>query len=915
MIDSNDNLFIQDLCLVREYLEQLSNKVDSAYLLRLDEALKAVESGAFLMNKPAISKLMTLSRNIIADTDILQKDKLLKVLQGISKKITEFIDTQNEQLLLVVYEDLTHTLANNQAVLKDKTDTKINASLQYPKKPKLQKDSLKEEVSQELKELFAQDAGEHLKALEDGILDLEQGQFSIVDIESLMRAAHSYKGASRVVGFKHLEKLAHTLEDFFSLVRRKNLNIATEHISVLLQSVDALSAATQSCIKNESDPQITPLIESTVDLIKGLITDSEQGLEDVGDSLSTSELPASLPEKDDSPEAESSPIVTSEQQDTIPTVNKSVNSETADNTIRVNAHTLSKMLGLSQEVLINAGRLESFAASMLSLKRDYMKLLSNFLRFREVISEYNLDEYSENLIHELSHQFINCLESTSNNHITLDEFDRQFIHLTSRLNREVVKSRMRPFSEGVTGYRRLIRDLSRSMGKKIQLNIEGMHTQVDRDILEKLETPLTQLVRNAVDHGIEKTEERLRQGKPESGNIYLKAFHSAGFLSVILEDDGKGIDTIALQKMLIEKKLLSAEIAPHLSNSELLDFLFLPGFTTREEVSEISGRGFGLDIVKHMVQQVRGVLKIESEVNKFSRFIFTLPLTLSMVRVLLFKVGGEPWALPLLRIDRTLKIPASIVKNLEGHAYFELNGQYIELLKADEFMQLESRSNVDMENIPIIVMGERRRRVALIVEEFLGEKQLVLHTLDPLLAENHLLASASILDDGCPIMILDADAILNEMSHYFTLSMPTGFEELGSEGGIEDQQLMISNKILLVDDSIMYRQMEKTSLENLGFIVDTAINGEEAWRKLLLDEYDLLITDYEMPKLNGFELTEKVRKHYFKPQIPIIIYSNRAEQEVRRQAIAIGANRFLFKDGKDRELYSVINQLITDKNA
>jgi len=230
-------------------------------------------------------------------------------------------------------------------------------------------------------------------------------------------------------------------------------------------------------------------------------------------------------------------------------------------------------------------------------------------------------------------------------------------------------------------------------------------------------------------------------------------------------------------------------------------------------------------------------------------------------------------------------------------------------------MQLDTRSNMDMENIPIIVMGERRRRVALIVEEFLGEKQLVLHPLDPLLTDNHLLGSASILDDGSPIMILDADAILNEMSNYFTLSMLAEDDETTSELAVnEKKQQKVINKILMADDSTMYRQMEKSLLENLGFVVETAINGEDAWKKLQLDEYDLLISDVEMPKLNGFELTKKIRSHYFNAQLPIIIYSNRGEEEIRQQAMAIGANHFQLKNGQEQELYNAINQLIGLKN-
>ena len=273
----------------------------------------------------------------------------------------------------------------------------------------------------------------------------------------------------------------------------------------------------------------------------------------------------------------------------------------------------------------------------------------------------------------------------------MEEFTRVSEDLSSRLHHEVLTSRMRPLTDGIRGFPRLVRDLARELGKQARFEIVGETTGVDRDILDRLEAPLNHLIRNALDHGLETPEDRRAAGKPPVGTIRLEARHAAGMLQIVLSDDGRGISLEQLRNKVVERGLTTTAMAERLNEAELLEFLFLPGFSTKEEVTEVSGRGVGLDVVQSMVQAVRGSVKVTSRPGKGTRFVLQLPITVSVIRALLVEIAGEPYAFPLNRIDRILMLDRKDVRELEGKPHAMVDDQPVGLVEAVTVLELSDR--------------------------------------------------------------------------------------------------------------------------------------------------------------------------------------------------------------------------------
>lgn len=326
-------------------------------------------------------------------------------------------------------------------------------------------------------------------------------------------------------------------------------------------------------------------------------------------------------------------------------------------------------MGLAAEALVESRGLAPFAHALLRLKRRHNEQARLLEVLREHLQTRGADERALTLLREVRRQTADNYDGIVRQLERLDGFDRRFSHLARQLYQEATASRMRPFADGVAGFPRLVRDLARDLGKQARLDIAGAGVQVDRDILEKLQAPLNHLLRNAIDHGIEPPVERQAAGKPPVATIRLEARHQAGLLSISVADDGCGIEPEALRRAVVRRGLVAADVAAGLSEAELFEFLFLPSFTLRDQVTEISGRGVGLDVVANIVQQVRGTVKTFSEPGRGTRFQLQLPLSLSVVRGLIVRISGEPYVFPLARIDRVLVLTPGDIHIVGGCEY------------------------------------------------------------------------------------------------------------------------------------------------------------------------------------------------------------------------------------------------------
>lgn len=499
-----------------------------------------------------------------------------------------------------------------------------------------------------------------------------------------------------------------------------------------------------------------------------------------------------------------------------------------------------------------------------------------------------------------------CRNTLSERLEDLETFDRSLNNLSGRLNREVISSRMQPFADGTHGFQRMVRDVGRSLNKKVKLEISGLNTMVDRDIMEKIEAPLNHLLRNSVDHGIESPEERKKAGKPAEGTIKLKATHNSGMLSIIVEDDGKGVALDTLKNKIIMKGMASEQMVDKMSEPELLDFMFLPRFSTRDSVTEVSGRGVGLDVVHSVVHEMRGVIRTTSIPGQGIRFQLQLPLTLSVIRALLVDICGEPYALPLARIDRTLKLNKDHIEVLEGRQYFTLDNAHIGIVSAKQVLELDGEEPEEDDEVSIVIIGEKLNRYAIVVDQFLGERSMVVQKIDPMIGKIRDIGTAAILDDGTPTLIIDADDMIRSIDLFISGGRVANVNKQKQDDGSGNRK-----RVLVVDDSITVREVERNMLEARGYNVEVAVDGIDGWNAVRTKEYDLVISDVDMPRMNGFEFVEHIKADKSLNNIPVMIVSYKDREEDRLRGLEAGADYYLTKGSfQDETLLEAVEDLI-----
>ena len=492
----------------------------------------------------------------------------------------------------------------------------------------------------------------------------------------------------------------------------------------------------------------------------------------------------------------------------------------------------------------------------------------------------------------------------------LETVDRRTNDLAHRLYEEALACRMRPFADGVEGLPRMVRDLARSLGRRVKLDIVGGATQVDRDILAKLEAPLGHLLRNAIDHGVEPPEAREAAGKPPEGLVRVEARHSAGALQIIVSDDGNGVDLAKLREAVVARSLTTREASLAMSDAELLEFLFLPGFTMKATVTDVSGRGVGLYAVQDMVRQVRGTVRVSSQAGKGTRFQLQLPVTLSVVRTLLVEIAGEPYAFPLAYIVRTLKLAPDKIEQLEGRQHFAFEGQHVGLVTARQLFGAHAPLAAG-DDLPVIVIGDRQHAYGLVVDRFLGERELVVQPLDAQLGKIKDISAGALMEDGSPVLIVDAEDLIRSMDKLASAGRLATVLQ-GSATGAEKKR----KRVLVVDDSLTVRELERKLLSNRGYDVEVAVDGMDGWNAARTGHFDLVVTDIDMPRMDGIELVSKITKDANLKTVPVMIVSYKDRDEDRQRGLEAGAAYYLTKGSfHDETLLQAVVDLIGEPDA
>ncbi len=796
-------------------------------------------------------------------------------------------------------------------------------------------------------------------------------------LTNVFRAAHSIKGAARTVNLKDIEAISHRIEDVLVRIREGHLSLTPHLFDVFLTAVDAISNAMAAHLRGEQMPSevIAAVLTRLDETVRGQ-TESDATQPNIEASRVETPLPSepsasmssgskalpAAPHPNTSPTPEeqfkqsrslpieeplnahagqpashaggetSSVNPRTDQQNvgtSIPPTKARGSSSAGgkdqppvgshpiqgDDTIRVRTTKLDALMDGLGELLVMQMRTEKLLAQMKALQErtlrwhkywrkarpHYNRLRRNHLKVDKA-DFAPLFDFLESNEHEL--KALSAEHNTLLDHLTNDRNHLQII--TDDLQNGIRSARMLPIATLFDIFPRMVRDLAHSQGKDIVLEVQGQEAEVDRQALELMKDPLTHLLRNAVDHGIEPPEERLAGGKPRHGTIRLCAEQRGNNLVLTVSDDGRGINVDAVRRAAIERGLFPAEKMADLSEREVVEMIFYSGLSTAEQTTDLSGRGVGMDVVRKNLEQIHGLIQVETRPTVGTSFILMLPLTLTTSQVLLVRVAGETAALPMINVERILHVSATKVGSLQGHSAIYAEGRPLPLVSLANVLKLpevEQPLPPDAK-IPVVILSVAEKRIALRVGGFLSTQQVVLKSLGGQLRRVRNVAGAAILGDGQLVTILNVSDLMKSLQA----------KSLASLGSPIVTKEVRQSRVLLADDSITTRTLEKHILENAGYEVLTAADGQEAWELFSKNEKglpDLVVSDVNMPRMDGFALTQSIKGDSSYARVPVVLVTSLESPQDRLHGMEAGADAYIVKSTFDqRELLETIERLI-----
>jgi two-component system sensor histidine kinase and response regulator WspE len=742
-------------------------------------------------------------------------------------------------------------------------------------------------------DLFQTEVRQHASTLANGLIALEQHADNPKLVEPLMRAAHSIKGAARIINLDVAVQLAHAMEECLIRVQTGKERPTPQRIDQLLSATDTLAAIAD----RTSEEEARAWLEEVRDRVAAAAASFRQPAEGVASprpapsaelTATSAATPAHYPEQTPAPEASSA---------SSPAVSPSTPSTSRESGVLLSSRSLDRILELSGEALVEARRLES-------IKRTLSRARVSQRRLADAIALIDGAHPGPSGLASAADATHRALSDAVD---LVEEHLRRGETLANALHNEAVASRMRPFGDACAALPRTVRDLARTLGKDVRLVVQGEQVPVDREILRQLEAPLGHLVRNALDHGVEPAEVRRARGKPAQATLRVEARHHAGGLLVEVRDDGSGINRDSLRSRIVAKGLAQESIAAALSDDELFDFLFLPGFSTASTVTEISGRGVGLDVVQTMAHGVGGAVTVRSDASGTS-FALRLPVTLSVVRAAVVTIAGETYALPLARLERIDRIDKSCVQSVHGRPTCEIRGEAVGLLSSTEILGLQAAagSATDDDSISVVSVLAGTKPVGFIVDSFLGEEDLVVRKLDARLGDVAHVDAASIRENGELLVILDVEDMIQSAQQLLREGRLRG-------GATQTQDNRAQRRILVVEDSITVREVERQMLLRAGYAVDTAVDGIDGWNAVQRGSYDLIVSDIDMPRMNGIDLTRRIRADARFARVPIVIVSYKDREEDRLAGMEAGASTYLTKGAfHDRTFLDTVADLLVE---
>ncbi|MCA9122093.1 MAG: hybrid sensor histidine kinase/response regulator [Planctomycetaceae bacterium] len=784
----------------------------------------------------------------------------------------------------------------------------------------------RQELAKRLMATYLEELHEHVEAMNRDLLALERGlspeQRDEV-MKVLFRSAHSLKGASRAVNVEVIENACHMMEDILSELRDGNREMTPPLFSLFFKVADAIQEVGMRLRDDQdlSDAGLHALLpdlrEATAS--EGISKHAQESLEELlSDAAEVEEThrydQPVRPREVETPRAATkpSPGIATDPKSFADRADKG--GSVRGGSVRVTADKLDALLSQNGELLVARQRVDQRSAESSELSDSLMHLHDEWNDWSRPLRKLLTEDGSKGLADEikakLPRRTVAMIERTADRLAKLEKAAERLAanmaadarvlrHTCDALNDEVYRVRMLPFAETCRGLERVVRDLAQTIGKDIRLVVKGDDVEVDRSVLEGLKDPVLHLVRNAVDHGIELPEVRKSAGKPSKACITVSAELRGGLVEVSVEDDGRGFD---LRR--IREHALQAGIAVPNDPSELARLVFLPGFSTTSVVTDVSGRGVGLDVVASRVQALHGSVDVDFQETIGTRFIISVPLTLTTVRCLLATTAQQTYAIPTSAVHQLVRFEPTSMTKVSGGDVLLLGGTPTPVaVLADVLGQGKYEGDSDSSKMLAVVVKVAEQRVAFVVDELCAEQEVLVKSLGSRVRYARHVSGATLLPSGNVALVLNATNLVAT-----ALGSPTAYPIVIARPEAEVQQ---RKRVLVVDDSVTTRTLMKSILEAAGYEVTSAADGAQAWDLLTHIEVDLVVSDVDMPRMDGFTLTDKIRKSKKLGELPVILVTARASDEDRTQGVRVGASVYLVKSGFDQSnLLESIQQLI-----
>lgn len=779
---------------------------------------------------------------------------------------------------------------------------------------------------EELRSLYKIASEEHLQNLEAGLLHLEKEPRDLQRLQEVLREAHTLKGDSRMLGVSDVEALTHQIEHILGQLKDNDTVLQGGMSDRIYQGLDAIRQLVNEAITGEpSHINTLQVLALLMGANSPTLPAAEQPpeIEIIEEPLLIAEpilptLPEPLPPV---------PTVSLEpQRVSVSEVRKSNNGvatltpqkivETPPPTpihdnngyriesVRVETRNLDALMTQAGELTVTKIRMAHHIGELdelVNFWEEWSRQMHNsrFVLEKNVNRLQNLQQRSEDNLKSLG-EMINRLRNRAGEDVARLEA------IASELESGIRTLRLLPLSTIFTLFPRLVRDLAKQQGKQINLILEGGDTKADKRILEEMKDPLMHMLRNAVDHGIELPAKREALGKPPTATIRLKGYQIGNSIIIEIQDDGCGLDVEQIKHTALERGNWRKEELNAMTPQQVQALIFAPGFSTRKAVTEVSGRGVGLDVVRTNVERLKGTILVDSTPNQGCRFRIQLSTTLATVSVLIVAVDGRPYALPVEFVQTSLLVPEHDIFYIEGRETIALNEQAVSLVRLSELLELPPPENqvlLKSEQLPCIILQVGQDYMGVVVDDLLDEQDVILKPQSKLLKRVRNVSGATILGTGEVCIVLNPQDMMRSMQKRSISAIALGQIAAGPTKA--------PSMILLAEDSIATRTQEKRILEAAGYQVVTAVDGLDAYNKLRTGHFDAIVSDVQMPNLDGFSLTAKIRQHKEYNELPIVLVTSLASDEDKRRGAEAGASAYLTKGTFNQEaLIETLRRLI-----